>query len=235
MMLSFSLGQTGEVGVGDLGYTYDTFTVTPNEWYRLIMTVDLLDTSTHAVEYYIDGFAVPHDESDYQRIDNRFAFGPVGYEDQLILLGDNDGDDGLINVAQVILYDRVLSAEEIEALGGYGHIVGVEEQSLTPEIYSLNQNYPNPFNPSTIFSYSIPKQSMVTLKVYNLLGELVTTLVDQPQNGWKSQLNFNAGHLSSGVYFYSLKAGDFFQTKKMLLLTDKIFNVLASLILQRYY
>ena len=133
-------------------------------------------------------------------------------------MGDNDNDDGLINVAQVILFDRVLSAEEVEALGGYGHIVGVEEQSFTPEVYSLNQNYPNPFNPSTIISYSIPKQSMVTLKIYNLLGELVTTLVDQPQNAGNHEFKFNAGHLSSGVYFYSLKAGEFFQTKKMMLL-----------------
>ncbi len=69
----FFIRPTGELGVGDLGYSYDTFTVTPNEWYRLILTVDLLDTTTSAIEYYIDGQAVPHGESGYQKIDNRFA------------------------------------------------------------------------------------------------------------------------------------------------------------------
>ncbi|MFZ1291027.1 MAG: T9SS type A sorting domain-containing protein, partial [Melioribacteraceae bacterium] len=210
--------KTGEIGVGDLGYS-DSSIVAPNEWYRLIITVDLLDTSKYAVEYYIDGHAVPHGEGSYQKIDNRFSFGSVGYVDQLILMGDNDNDDGLINVAQVVLYNRVLSAEEVEALGGYGHIVGVEEtDTFKPDVFALNQNYPNPFNPSTIISYSIPKQSMVSLKIYNVLGQLVTTLVNKQQNAGSYQYQFNASNLTSGIYFYSIKAGDFTKTQKMMLI-----------------
>ncbi|NOX67102.1 MAG: T9SS type A sorting domain-containing protein [Chlorobi bacterium] len=213
----FFIKPSGEIGVGDLGYSDSAF-VAPDEWYRLIITVDLLDTTTSAVQYYIDGIEVSHEESGKQKIDNRFSFGPKGYDTQLILFGDNDGDDGIINISQAIIFDRVLSAEEVEALGGYGHVVEVEEGVITPEVYSLNQNYPNPFNPTTIISYSIQKQSDVTLRVYNLLGELVTTLVDQKQSAGKHQIQFNANNLSTGVYFYSIKAGSFFQTKKMLLL-----------------
>ncbi len=213
----FFIKPSGEIGVGDLGYSDSAF-VAPDEWYRLIITVDLLDTTSSAVKYYIDGIEVSHEESGKQKVDNRFSFGPKGYENQLILLGDNDGDDGIIKISQAIIFDRVLSDEEVEALGGYGHVVEVEEGVITPEVYSLNQNYPNPFNPSTIISYSIQKQSDVTLRVYNLLGELVTTLVDQKQSAGKHEIQFNASNLSTGVYFYSLKAGSFFKTKKMLLL-----------------
>ncbi len=213
----FFIRKTGEIGVGDLGYS-DSVIVAPDEWYRLMMTIDLVDTTNSNVKYYIDGQAVQKEEGSMQKIDGRYSFGPAGYVDQLLLMADNDNDDGLINISEVILFDRVLTAEEVEALGGYGH-VGVNDQSVSvPEVYSLNQNYPNPFNPSTVISYSIPKQSIVTLKVYNLLGELVTTLVDQPQSAGNHEFKFNAGHLSSGVYFYSIKAGSFFQTKKMMLL-----------------
>lgn len=214
----FFIKKTGEIGVGDLSYS-DSVIVAPGEWYRLIIAVDLLDTTQHAINYYIDGQAVPHGESGYQKIDNRFSFGPAGYTDQLILMGDNDNDDGLINVSKVVLYNRVLSAEEVAAVGGYGHVVGVEDNvSNLPEVFALNQNYPNPFNPTTIISYSIPKQTNVSLKVYNLLGQLVTTIVNKQQNAGNYEYQFDASSLSSGIYFYSLKAGEFTKTQKMMLI-----------------
>jgi len=83
--------------------------------------------------------------------------------------------------------------------------------------YSLDQNYPNPFNPSTIINYQILKGGYVTLKVYDILGREVKTLVD----GYKAQgsydVSFDASNLASGVYFYQLKAGEFYSVKKMLL------------------
>ena len=80
------------------------------------------------------------------------------------------------------------------------------------------QNYPNPFNPTTIITYSIAKESHVTLTVFNLLGQKVKTLVDQEKPIGTYIINFDSSGLSSGVYFYSVKAGDFFQVRKMLLL-----------------
>ncbi len=92
------------------------------------------------------------------------------------------------------------------------------EVSTKPVTYSLNQNYPNPFNPTTIISYSIPKAGFVTLKIYNILGQEVTTLVNQTQSAGSYKFNFNASSLSSGIYFYRLTSGNYTQIKKMILL-----------------
>ena len=86
-----------------------------------------------------------------------------------------------------------------------------------PGSYSLKQNYPNPFNPSTIISYSLPASSDVTLKVYDELGKEVMTLVDAKQNAGKYEVRFDGSGLSSGMYFYTLNAGSFSQTKKLML------------------
>jgi hypothetical protein len=86
-----------------------------------------------------------------------------------------------------------------------------------PNTFRLGQNYPNPFNPSTTIKYGLPKNSFVTLKVYDILGREVTTLVNENKMAGTYQVNFNASNLASGIYFYTIKAGDFSQTKKMLL------------------
>jgi predicted phosphodiesterase len=82
--------------------------------------------------------------------------------------------------------------------------------------YFLNQNYPNPFNPSTKIKYSIPKQSFITLKIYNMLGKEIETLVNEEKPVGNYEIKFNAASLSSGVYFYRLQAGNFVGTKKMI-------------------
>jgi hypothetical protein len=84
--------------------------------------------------------------------------------------------------------------------------------------FALNQNYPNPFNPSTVISYSVPYQSKVTIKVYNILGKEVATLLDENKAAGNYSIAFNAGQLSSGVYFYQLTSGNFISTKKLVLL-----------------
>lgn len=86
-----------------------------------------------------------------------------------------------------------------------------------PEAYKLGQNYPNPFNPSTTISFSIPKNQIVTLKVYDILGKEVATLVNSELNAGQYNVNLNATNLGSGIYFYTIKAGDFTETKKMML------------------
>lgn len=88
----------------------------------------------------------------------------------------------------------------------------------TPQTFELNNNYPNPFNPSTKISYSIPKQSRVTLKVYDLIGNEVSTLVSEEMAAGNYEFEFDASKLGSGVYLYKLQAGNFIETKKMILL-----------------
>ena len=87
-----------------------------------------------------------------------------------------------------------------------------------PSSYNLFQNYPNPFNPSTKIEFSLPSKQFVSLKVYNLLGQEVATLVNKEMALGNYTVNFSANGLSSGVYLYKLSAGNYSQTKKMLLM-----------------
>ncbi len=88
----------------------------------------------------------------------------------------------------------------------------------TPHEFSLDQNYPNPFNPSTTIKWQLAAGSFVTLKVYDVIGNEVATLINNELDAGSHSVNFDASHLSSGIYFYTLKAGSFIQTNKMLLL-----------------
>jgi hypothetical protein len=101
----------------------------------------------------------------------------------------------------------------------YDILVDVDEELIHPSNFILEQNYPNPFNPVTTIKYSIPEISKVSLILFNLLGEEVATLVNEEKVAGYYQVQFSAkGGYASGVYFYQLKAGDFIQTKKMLLM-----------------
>jgi hypothetical protein len=96
---------------------------------------------------------------------------------------------------------------------------GVREvPGLLPDAYRLDQNYPNPFNPTTKIQYSIPASSFVTLKVFDVLGREIATLVNGEQGGGSYSADFNATNLADGPYFYRIQAGNFSETKKMMLL-----------------
>jgi len=91
--------------------------------------------------------------------------------------------------------------------------------SEIPGSYSLNQNYPNPFNPTTTIRFALPKTSSVTLKVYNVSGQLVKTLIsNETVTAGTQEVKFNGENLSSGIYFYSIEAGNYKETKKMMLI-----------------
>ena len=112
-------------------------------------------------------------------------------------------------------------------VGGYAYwtdstklvVTGVgENRNALPTVFNLEQNYPNPFNPSTVISYQLPVNSNVSLKIYDLLGREIATLVNEEQSaGWK-EVKWNATGVASGIYFYKLTAGSFVETKKMLML-----------------
>jgi Secretion system C-terminal sorting domain len=104
-----------------------------------------------------------------------------------------------------------------------GDIIGFldyikNESEVTPAEYKLDQNFPNPFNPSTTISYSLPKSGLVTVKILNVLGQEVRTLVGGIQAAGLHHESFDANSMTSGVYFYSLTADNFTQIKKMILL-----------------
>jgi hypothetical protein len=94
----------------------------------------------------------------------------------------------------------------------------VAEEISTPSGYKLCQNFPNPFNPNTQIRYSVPKTAIVELKVFNLLGQEIATLVNEEKSPGNYEINFDASNLSSGIYVYKIQEGSFVESKKMILL-----------------
>jgi hypothetical protein len=122
--------------------------------------------------------------------------------------------------------------KQIDFDGSFEYSNAVEVDFNLPIEFSLEQNYPNPFNPSTKIKYSIPnvtlsassraeskdEGSRVILKVFGILGNEIATLVNEEKPAGNYEVNFDASKLSSGVYFYKLQAGNFIETKKMILI-----------------
>jgi len=92
------------------------------------------------------------------------------------------------------------------------------DETLSITDYALEQNYPNPFNPSTVIKYQIPNDGLVSLKIYDITGQEVKTLVNQEQSKGRYEINFDASNLSTGVYFYRLTSGSYTKSMKMMLL-----------------
>lgn len=101
----------------------------------------------------------------------------------------------------------------------WDNVVNVEEKNNSiPENFLLFQNYPNPFNPNTTIKYQIPEANIISLKVYDVLGKEIGTLVDKEMVAGSYQIDFDASEYPSGIYFYQINAGDYTETKKMVLL-----------------
>jgi hypothetical protein len=98
----------------------------------------------------------------------------------------------------------------------YSNIIEVDVTQ--PKDYFISQNYPNPFNPSTTIKYAVIEDGLVSLKVFDVLGNEVSSLVDDYQPAGEYDIVFDAGSLSSGVYYYQFKAGNFTSTKKLVLM-----------------
>jgi hypothetical protein len=123
--------------------------------------------------------------------------------DSLLTILVDVGNDGTID-------DTLKLQNELTGIHDHG--------SLIPSEYKLYQNYPNPFNPTTTIQFDIPKTSFVTLKVYNVLGQEVTTLVNEKREAGRYEVPFDGSKLTSGVYFYRLGAGEFVSVKKLILM-----------------
>jgi len=118
-----------------------------------------------------------------------------------------DGGDGASTVVWFDNWYFYKSGTAIRELSGSG-----------PSAYALEQNYPNPFNPTTNIRFSLLEANHVTLKVYNMLGQEVVTLVDDFKNAGTFEVTFDAVNIPTGTYFYSIAAGSFTSIKKMLLI-----------------
>jgi autotransporter-associated beta strand protein len=108
--------------------------------------------------------------------------------------------------------------KQMDNNGAFKYSQEVQVAIATPEVFALNQNYPNPFNPTTVIRYQLPVTGYVSLKVYDILGREVATLVNEQKPAGSYHVAFDAHLLTSGVYFYSLQSGNFKEIKEMLLL-----------------
>jgi hypothetical protein len=118
------------------------------------------------------------------------------------------------------LYDKALSDAEVAAAWNHQFIISgiTPVLNIIPEDYALSQNYPNPFNPTTTINFKIPTNGLVILKVFDVLGKEVATLLNETKNEGSYNVDFDGTNLSSGVYFYKIEVGDFAAVKKMVLL-----------------
>ena len=141
------------------------------------------------------------------------------YDNKLYLAKDGEGifcyDAGEVNQSWPII------GGNIHATNSYYEqlLIGVENEiAEIPALYLLEQNYPNPFNPSTNINYHIPFESHVSIKVFDILGKEVAHLVNEKHQPGSYKVEFNAKNLSSGIYIYTIQAGDFMQSRKMLVM-----------------
>jgi hypothetical protein len=191
------------------GYTSGDYEVSNlNEWIFYAFTWD--DNSKIFNVYVNDSLVNTNLETDpnafLRTSNNKMYLGRNGSSNVYHIKGYFD---------DIRIYDRVLSESEILLL-----LTPVENEydNTVATDFKLYQNYPNPFNPSTKISWQSPFSGYQSLKIFDVLGNEVATLVDEFRNAGSYEVEFNAYSLSSGIYFYQLKAGEYLQTKKMILI-----------------
>jgi len=111
-----------------------------------------------------------------------------------------------------------ISAPQIKVLQWFSVLVSVKESEEVPMSYNLSQNYPNPFNPRTTIQYVVGSMEYVVLKVYDVLGKEISSLVNEEKQPGKYKVEFDGSRLASGVYFYRLSTPEFTSVKKLLLI-----------------
>jgi len=135
--------------------------------------------------------------------------------------------NSLIQHANIVGYNKVVSINNLKfkgvfdlagvVLSNYGLPLNINEQRYLSEFF-LGNNYPNPFNPSTTIKYQLPEQGLVEIKVYDVLGNEIASLVNEEKPVGSYEIDFNGNGLTSGIYFYQLRSGNYVETKKMVLI-----------------
>jgi thiol-disulfide isomerase/thioredoxin len=169
--------------------------------------------------------------SNHKNVMREMVTSPTG-DTFSISMGETKYVDKIVTIAESMIPENVGVVVFIQSSSSkavyQSEYISYNDLSMTTDIksrgleipgeYSLEQNYPNPFNPSTIINYSISEPEQVVLKVFNILGKEIKTLVNENQFPGKYEITFNAENLSGGIYIYKLQAGDYIQTRKMIFL-----------------
>lgn len=148
-----------------------------------------------------------------------FNLYPGNSQEMIIaLVGGSSPSDHLQSVS--IMRDNIIEVRNLfNSIYPYSAITSISKsEHKQPNAFNLQQNYPNPFNPTTQINYQLAKNSKVSIKIYDVSGREVKTLVNETQAAGNHTSNFNGAGLASGFYFYRIEAGNFNQTKKMVIL-----------------
>jgi len=206
----------------------------PGSWDALWAWTPSVLTTSSGYEMWYEGISIPTDNAAVGYAISNDGINWIKDSNNPVLVGQPGSWASALGATSIIKYDNVYRMwvsglpDFFPFPGRVGYATapdedpsGIEEYSSDemPGIFTLQQNYPNPFNPSTIIEYSLPKYGFVTLKVYDMLGREIATLVNEEIPSGNHKFEFNAGDLVSGIYYYRIKVGtDFVETKKMILL-----------------
>jgi len=189
--------------------------VAHDTWYRLAISV----YNPQRLDVYLDGELVL--KAPAQGIDGLYSLDP-----KILFAADESGEDGSVDFAEIMLFSKYLTPQEIYDLGGVGNVPFTTDVADNPKVirdYELEQNYPNPFNPTTNITFSIPKAKNVKIMIYNTRGQVVKTILDKTMAAGRHNIKWNGknsdGNLvSSGIYFYKLETPDFVKIRRAILL-----------------
>ena len=186
-----------------------------NEWHHILAVFDR-DSSLNVYvdsELDIQGPEITTFSGDIVNSDSLNMFAGRGYK-------DDPKKDFHGSIDDIGIYNYALSLDDVKKLFDQQRVTSIIDElgSLIPEQYQLYQNYPNPFNPSTNIKFDLPQSGFVSLKVFDISGRLVSTLVNEVRPSGAYTTQFDASHLASGIYLYKLSTKDFSMVKKLTLI-----------------
>jgi hypothetical protein len=191
--------------------------VADGNWHHIAVTVDRTDPS--GIKFYKDGIMISMADPTTNP-GTITAISPL----RIGSLSFTVGDLFKGSLDEIELFNRVLTPQEVNSIYSAGSAgkckptTDIKESEKIPEKFDMMQCYPNPFNPSTTISYNIPRVSFVKIAVYDILGKEIRVLVNEAKSPGQYEIVFDAKGLSSGIYFYVIRTGEFTQSKKMILM-----------------
>lgn len=232
---SLGVWETEQYGGGE--FTYDVVDgaaeivieiLAENAWDLQLKQIIALEAGwTYDVSFDIAGsndasidIWVQENHADYATLDGQTFDVTTAWETITYTTVEMEADDD--NAKLTFVFGNVGLGDEVyidNVSMYYSGTNAVDENSIIqPQSFSISQNYPNPFNPTTKINYAIPKQSHVSLKIYDVLGNEVGVLVNEEKSVGSYSVEFDGNNLSSGLYFYKMQTSGFVETKKMMLL-----------------
>jgi hypothetical protein len=224
-----NLSDNNWVDIGVLPNTVDDSLAVANQTgfeYALASTSAPLPVELNSFSAKLSGNEIHLNWQTETEVDNYgFEIERNGFQEDWTKIGFVEGHGNSNSPKEYSFIDKNINSEkyayrlkQIDTDGSFTYSDVVEIDLKLPDSFHLSQNYPNPFNPTTVINYQLPEAGKVTLSIYDILGNMVRTLVDEEKSAGNYKVEFDAAGLPSGVYFYILRAGSFVGSKKMLLL-----------------